>query len=271
MRRTLVISLAVLASACASNIAVRTGTVQLTPTPYQATGQVQTARNGDLVLRQEAAVASTATLDQAFTHYVELEASNATTSVPAGASLYELRSHAVRGHLFCTMDDTITSVRTRQPRSNILATVNPNVPNTGQVCFIDNDDDGRFEEMTPLVDHGSPNRPRFGGMTVLKYDIEPIAYTPTEAHDARTSPLGVRFKDNRLQVVGIVDYMLPTTPSQEGNYLLTYTSEAIPRDLPATIEIAGARIEVLSREGDAIRYRLVNGFPSNEPISVHLL
>ena len=270
MHKTLVISLAMLAGACASNIHVRTGWTELAPVPHQVSGQVQRANDGDLIFRQEANVTSTATLDQAFSYYVELEVANVTTSVPAGAPLYELNSHAVRGRLYCTLDDTITTVRTRQPRSNMLATVNPNAPTTTQACFVDNDNDGRFEEMSPLSGNGSANRPRFGGMIVLKYDIEPIAYSPSATPISRTSPIGVRLKNNRLQVVGIVDYTLTTTLSQEGPYLLTNVSEAIPRDLPATIEISGARIEVLSREGDAITYRLANGFPPDQSIGVHL-
>jgi hypothetical protein len=227
-----------------------------------------------LVFRQEATAASIAVLDRPFEHFVQTEASNVTTSVPAGAPLYELTSRSIHGRLFCSIDNTITLVWRQAPRSNALVTVDPNArPLAGQACFVDDDGDGRFEELTSIAGQGARNSPGFGGMMVVKYDIEPIAYTLSAVHDPRTSSLGVRFEGGGLRVVGIVDdgaFAWRDAATQDGPYLLTDSWANIPRRLPATLELNGARIEVLSHDGDAITYRVLQGFPTQPPIAALL-
>lgn len=269
MRALFIGAISALVCACAPNVAIRYGWSQLAPLPYEASDQVRTAQEDEIILRQEATAANFALLNQPFSHAQQLEVANATTAVSTSSPLHELSSRSIRGRLFCTLDDTSHFVRTRPTRSNMLVTVNPAQTWSSQTCFVDDNNDGQFEEMTWISGHMNGG-PGFGGMMVLKYQINPVAYSASPARDPRTSILGIQFESGGLRVVGI----LPngrTNPRPNGPYLPTADRVSIPRALPATLTLQGARIEVLSRANDTITYRVLSGFPTDPPIDTMLL
>ncbi len=49
-----------------------------------------------------------------------------------------------------------------------------------------------------------------------------------------------------------------------GHHLVAGSATAIPSQLPATIELRGARIEVLSLEHGQIQYRVRSGYDADE-------
>lgn len=270
MRVLFVGAISALVCACAPNVEVRYGWSQLAPLPYQANGQVQTAQEGQIVFSQEATAANFALLREPFSHVQELPAANATITVSTTSPLYELTgSRSFRGRLFCTLDDTSHFERTRPARSNFMVTVDPAQTWSAQTCFVDDNRDGQFEEITWINGHVNGG-PGFGGMMVLKYEIGPIGYGSSPTRDPRTSILGIQYESGGLRVVGI----LPngrTNPRPNGPYLPTADRVSIPRALPATLTLQGARIEVLSRANDTITYRVLSGFPTDPPIDTMLL
>lgn len=258
---------------CASNIDVRWGDTLLAPVDYEPAGEVLIAQDGDVLLQQQATAASTVLLQQPFSHTAKLEVSSATTTVSTDMPLYELVSPSIKGRLFCTIDNATRSIRTRSTQANPFATANPAPTFSSQACFVDNDGDGLFEELTGLTGQAASNGPGFGGMFVLKYKIDPIAYLPSSTRDPRTSTLGVRFENSKLRVVGIVpdgQFAWRNNGTQDGPYLLSREAAGIPSKLPATLTLGGAQIEVLSHEGTSISYRIIRGFPLDQPIKVSL-
>jgi hypothetical protein len=137
-----------------------------------------------------------------------------------------------------------------------------------QSCLSDEDRDGRFDSIGGFVGVIGPEVAVRAGQIVAKAPIPAdIRYETGNFSEAPSTHIGVRFeaklfRNPRLVVVPI------TRASEQANWHFKQMFAELPPPsaLPATLNVGGAKIEILSTEASAINYRVVSGFPEGEQI-----
>lgn len=277
MRRTAAMALGLLAFTAAGASAqdipgLLLGRVPLSPLAAEITDETRTATFGGALFSQQARVTEVAQLQSAATVRIRAPTGEIRESVGAGELLYRVElNQAQPPHAFCSFDPTVVQNRPSGPMSRPSETY--------RFCLGDIDGDGDFDNLYIMnsslagrrVDGvWTENLPALvsGGEMIYAGAMEtPVSYTILTDHNAEP-----------------VTLQLILTPAFDGfgAYLVTarenggwtqldsqnFQFEGAP---PTTVDLFGARIEVLSREGRSITYRVVRGFPEGETIRAAII
>lgn len=256
-----------------SNISVVRVHVPMTPLNNEGMREVQRAADGDIIWTQRLATAQGARLHLPVLLERSWERGRFRIEIPQGEALFEVHSENNRRVAFCTLSVTW---------SRFYADA---FHQTSRACLLDADEDGQFESVADLNESANYDSSQdfdpaqiagagFGGTTLLRFPIDPVGYDLVTLPEPATSTVAIQLKGSRLVVVGVVpgaNRLMVEGHWVRGSYIESSTEVSLPgrRRLPATVTILGAEIEVVSRDGSGIRYRVLRGF-SGDAINVSL-
>jgi hypothetical protein len=224
--------------------------VHALPVDIENTGEERTtAENGPIILRQLVTYF-------AFAHVnapVHVENGNKTYDLTPDDLLFTARTPGVRSLVFCTS-------RTDAYHGRNFFGSEVHFP----VCVMDKDNDGVFDSISLSAPTGGPFSSRTLSFTTNL--ATPAPYTiARDAPDFRMQII-IKFVPDRggfgqLQVKFMHD---------EDEEDLVGMNYAIPRQLPTTTSIFGARIMLLAVGTDGLHYQLLSGMDPRQPHDVDI-
>jgi len=234
------------------------GRVPLTPLAAEITNETRTAGFGGVVFSQQARVTEVARLQRDVPVHISTPTGAIRQRLSEGALLYRVElNQAQPQHAFCSFEPTVVQRPAPRP-SNIL-----------RFCLGDIDGDGDFDNlyvMSSLLGGRRVNGEWVQNLPALVYGgamgdagaIEtPARYTVLTEHDAALVQLQIL----AMPSVSGTGFMLVTARENGGWTQLDSQQVEHGDEFPGTVDVYGARIEVLSRIERTITYRVLNGFP----------
>jgi hypothetical protein len=226
--------------------------------------QPRSAVAGDILFSQDVRVTEAVRLDAYVPAYISTTRQRLEAGISAGSLLYRVAfesDESVRA--YCSLE-TITIERDR-----------PLLPATARFCLSDNDNDGGFDQLWTMQVAVSSRRegdavvrdpaPPFNGDIVRDGGvIQRAPYAVLDTHDIPPTTLRVAAdRDSRgmLLRINAFHHDVQTNVSARSVHVPTTA-------LPQTVEILGARIDVLTQEPNSFRYRVVHGFPEGETLRI---
>lgn len=239
------------------------GRATLAPLPAEITSETRTAAFGDTIFSQQARVTEVAQLQRNVPVHIGTPTGDIRRNLREGELLYrvELNDGAPQ-HAFCSFDP-------------IVVPTTPSRPRTLRFCLGDIDGDGDFDNLYYM--RSILGGRREGGEWVQNQPplvsgdamsdagaIETAGYAVLTNHNAEPVQLEIRVMPS-FHGIG---FQLMSARENGGTTQIDSRNFSRDADLPATIDVLGARIEVLSREGNSITYRVLNGFPEGQVMRV---
>lgn len=138
------------------------------------------------------------------------------------------------------------------------------------VCLGDSDEDGAFERFGTLFAGTGANLPvrsgaLYGGLMPMEGTVpyRAASYDPADARfDGHTMEAKVRFAPDARRG-DTFELVLSDGPFEQGRLLRTVPVPP-PDALPATIDLFGAEVEVMSVDDGVVRYRILTSLPEDD-------
>ncbi len=242
---------------------------RMQPVDFESPAEIQEAQVGEFLFLQDFASARVAEFQAPVSLSVPRmrfqSASPATAEYPIGATFSEVVGVGPDRVAFCDRIVTYASPTFTDGRHMRL-------------CFADRTSDGRFDVVywAGLMGAAQDNDLFSPATLFIEEGPTGLVDIPYELHEHQTQRLitaGIALR--RLALGG---YRLEVAaPDNHGpNWLLhdeddasssVYGASFRMEDLPITLTIAGARVEIVSFEGDRVRYRTLSAFPLR-PIAI---
>jgi hypothetical protein len=182
-------------------------------------------------------------------------------AIPAGALLFATgRAHGLLAARFADTDESEKGPAVSYCTNDVTFTGHNMFGRSmaASTCLIDNEGDGQFDEAYA----GFAMEGQAGyliGDLGTRLDAG-VTYTHVDPQEAPIGELAIVLSLQFLERPTLQLALI--TP--RGHHLVADSAVAIPSQLPATIEIRGAQIEVLSLERGQLQYRVRGGFNADE-------
>jgi|GEM_PF-5209637 len=243
------LTLAASALACATpaNAARRERAEQMTTVwliqPGEPSQESRSVHRGDAILEQRLLPSGLATLDGAF------DGGEVKRPLTAGTQLFQIlfRSAAV----YCAFQ--------YKPPNTLLALWSPTTTGT-QLCFVDSERDGRFENYF-VASNATPSLPGiYGPLPKMLKPMAPLAYSAAEP-TAFGGDLTVSIVYTGKGLINNVRRYAVFFGSKERRARLTADDVSHGKDFPLKVEVMGASISILSGGGQDIVVRVDRPIP----------
>jgi hypothetical protein len=211
--------------------------------PGEPSREPLTVHRGDAILEQKLLPAGLATLDAAF------DGGEVKRPLPAASQLFMVAYQAAA--VYCAFQ--------YKPPNTLLALWAPTTTGT-QLCFVDSDQDRRFESYF-VASNATPSLPGIYGPLPRKMRPMPsLAYSVVDPA-AFSGDLSISIVFNGKGLVNNVRGYVISFGSKDQRASLSGETISHGKDFPLTVEIMGASISVLSGSGQTIVTRVDRPMP----------
>jgi hypothetical protein len=211
--------------------------------PGEPSQEPKPVHRGDPILEQRLLPSGLATLDSAF------DGGEVKRPFPAGTQLFQVlyRSAAV----YCAFE--------YKPPNTLLALWSPTTTGT-QLCFVDSERDGRFENYF-VASNATPSLPGiYGPLPKVLKPMAPLAYSVAEP-TSFGGDLTVSIVYTGKGLINNVRRYAIFFGSKERRQRLTADEKSNGKDFPLKVEVMGASISILSGSGQDIVARVDRPIP----------
>lgn len=242
-----------------------TGTPLLAPQAVELHSDLQTATGASVLLTQQANLIGVVRVDAPVAGSIPIGNASIAVSLTPGTELFPVLLQQRRDvRVFCTV----------ATESNVLSPIRP--PTITRTCLADNNGDRVFDHLAVMQVNVTPTRavsgawqiptlPRVSGgaVTISVAPItSPVPFTPLQQH--RIAPVTLEVT---ARVIGTT--VVAELRSREGETSASISDqrETTPvANMPRTINLHGAQIEMVSLSEGTLTYRLVSGFSTDQPL-----
>ncbi|MBK8542448.1 MAG: hypothetical protein IPL62_02110 [Caulobacteraceae bacterium] len=243
------------------------GLLVLAAQPVEFNAEPQTATGTTVLLTQQASIVGAVRVDAPVAGAIAVGNASLALEISPGTELFPVLLHQHREvRLFCRATTEVTALTPLRP------------PLITRTCLADNNGDRVFDYLAYLQVNVMPTRavsgaweipatPHVSGgaVTIATTPIRaPVPFTPLQQN--HIAPVTLELT---ARVIG--DTAIVELRSREGDAsaLITDQRETTPvANMPRTVTLSGAQVEVQSLAAGALTYRLISGFPTDQPFVI---
>ena len=231
--------------------------VGLSPMAMSATSVdsvTQKAKSGEIIYEQTASIIAGARLSADFKQATGVPGLGTTYATKKGKLFYKLMTSY--GPAYCsyeaggTADLGLTELR---------------------LCFRDTDDNGKFDEIWTMDETGFVAGPSSGYLLRVAKVKGEVSYVALEENALPKQRFGILYQTPLLAKPKLsVVHLTAKKNGKDTVALASSDSVSVPKseNLPTTLDVDGAKIEILALDGKQIKYRILSGFPDDTMMTV---
>lgn len=243
------------------------GLLVLAAQPVEFNAEPQTATGTAVLLTQQASVVGAVRVDAPVAGAIPVGNGSLALEITPGTELFPVLLHQRREvRLFCRATTEVTTLTPLRP------------PMITRTCLADNNGDRVFDYLAFIQVNVTPTRavsgawqtpptPHVSGgaVTIATTHIpSPVPFTPLQQN--HIAPVTLELT---ARVIG--DMATVELRSREGDAsaLISDQRETTPvANMPRTLTLSGAQVEVQSLASGTLTYRLISGFPTDQPFVI---
>ncbi len=219
---------------------------------------VQTAKNGDYLLKQEFTAAQMISLTEPL-EVIGLN-DNVDIFISPADILYAVNVEAY-GKIYCTTKAVTRFAKTaKRPmaKSEMQEKYDKNLP-LHPICLRDSDGDGRLDKMQSL-NNWEPANAYTVQMVVTDIDLGTSSgFEPANPENAPRINVGIKLDGNKLRLAHSVE---------NGDVVSYRETLSTLGEFPRIAELHGARFELLAYEDKTLTYKILSGFSNNTNLQI---